>query len=116
MSAPEHVGFMRGGGMGTARSVPRPRFSAGAKLGLPSPVEFVLGPALAGLVTSVAWGGLARAVGVPWRLALAVAVLTGAFALVCTAVMVVADALEETEAVRDARAATHSELRKTACL
>jgi hypothetical protein len=76
----------------------------------------LLGPALAGLVTSVLWGGLALAVGMHGGLALAVAGLTGAFALLCTVVLGAADALEEAEAVRDARAATHSELRKTACL
>jgi hypothetical protein len=46
-------------------------------------------------VTFLVWGGLALAVGMRWPLALAAAVLTGACALVCTAVIVAGDAVEE---------------------
>jgi hypothetical protein len=115
MPAPEHVSTVRGDGRWKARNVTRRHFPR-ANHRLPSPVGFVLGPALAGLVTSVAWGGLARALGLNWGHALAVAGLTGAFAALCTVVMVAADTLGDSEAVRDARAGTHSELRRTACL
>ena len=54
----------------------------------------VVGPALAALVTSLVWGGLASAAGMHWHLALAIAVLTGAGALVCTVVIVAAAVLE----------------------
>jgi hypothetical protein len=60
----------------------------------------------------VVWGGLASAFGMH-GLALAIAVLTGAFALACTAVMACAAALgEETEADGDALGSTGGEPRQ----
>lgn len=73
----------------------------------------VLGSALAGLATFAGWGGLALAVGTGGRLALAIAVVSGAYALVCTAVIAFADVrAEEAGADGDAPGATSLEPRQ----
>jgi ABC-type uncharacterized transport system permease subunit len=72
-----------------------------------SRVELVLllSPALAGLVTFLAWGGLAWALGgMGWRPALAVALPAGTIALGFTAVVAAAAALgDESKADKGGR-------------
>jgi len=76
------------------------------------PARALLGASLAGVATFLLWDGLALALGMRWRLALAVGALAGAYALVCTAVIAVADDGEdETEADGEAFAAPGSEPR-----
>jgi O-antigen ligase len=73
----------------------------------------LLGPVLAGLVTFAVWRGLALAVGMRGRLALAIAVLAGAYALACTAFIAFADLLrEDTEADGDLLGVPASEPRQ----
>jgi hypothetical protein len=65
-------------------------------------LRLFLGPALAGLVTFVVWGGLAMALGMRGRLALAIAAGSAAYGLACIAFVVFADALgENAEAAGD---------------
>jgi hypothetical protein len=79
--------------------MPRPLAGTRPAAARPMRLGAFLGPALAGVVTFVVWGGLALAVGTRGRLALAIAVVSSAYALVWTAVIAFADVRAE-----DARA------------
>ena len=99
MRAPEPILSLRPVAAWTPRRDVRPSFAraAAADRGSVKGPAIVVGPALVGLVTSLVWGGLASAAGLPSPLALAIAALTGACAFVCTTVMVAAGALAEGE-------------------
>lgn len=120
MRAPEQMSFAPPAGAWKAWSADRPPFPAPIERGRHSrrkPV-LLLGPALAGLMAFLVWGGLAWAAGGrDWRPTLAVALLAGAIALGFTAVVVAGAVLgEEPEADEgDALAAPGCELLRAIC-